>query len=158
MHGITILGLAATLTAAVPHGHSHQHLHAKKHDVTLAGRDNIDWNFGTCGGSTGFTCGTGYCCSQWGYCGTDNDYCGAGCQFGACNGETSETAPANSTATTVSLGDVSPVAFTMSASMSEIAWPTPSAYAAPATTLVTKVSTIADKGHHPQTYGAAPPA
>ncbi|EME40724.1 carbohydrate-binding module family 18 protein [Dothistroma septosporum NZE10] len=157
MHAIAILSLAV-LATAVPHRHSHQHLHAKKNlEVALAGRDNIDWNLGTCGGSTGFTCGTGFCCSKWGYCGTDSDYCGAGCQFGACNGEKGdkgEAAPANNTATTISLGKVFPVAYTLSPAMSSIAWPAE----APATTLTAKVSAVADKGHSSQTYGAAPPA
>lgn len=40
----------------------------------------------TCGGSNGYTCPSGQCCSQWGWCGTTTDYCGAGCQsaFGTC--------------------------------------------------------------------------
>ncbi|KAK4617955.1 hypothetical protein CLAFUW4_12508 [Fulvia fulva] len=51
----------------------------------------------------------------------------------------------------------------MSEQMSKVAWPTlsldvPNVYSAPATTLVTKASAITDKGHHPQTYGVAPPA
>jgi hypothetical protein len=42
---------------------------------------------GTCGGSKGYTCSQGTCCSISGYCGTTNDYCGNGCQrqFGRCN-------------------------------------------------------------------------
>ncbi|KAF2395846.1 glycoside hydrolase/deacetylase, partial [Trichodelitschia bisporula] len=35
---------------------------------------------GICGGNTGFTCGEGFCCSQWGYCGQTEAYCGTGCQ------------------------------------------------------------------------------
>lgn len=41
---------------------------------------------GSCGGSTGFVCGPGACCSEHGFCGTSIAYCGAGCQpdFGVC--------------------------------------------------------------------------
>ncbi|KAH8195227.1 hypothetical protein TruAng_010610 [Truncatella angustata] len=44
----------------------------------------------TCGntgaGSSGYTCPTGTCCSQYGYCGNTTDYCTSGCQstFGVC--------------------------------------------------------------------------
>ncbi|TGZ78918.1 glycoside hydrolase/deacetylase [Ascodesmis nigricans] len=55
-----------------------------------------DW---TCGGSNGYTCPSGYCCSEYGWCGTGNGYCKAGCQplFGNCDGVTSPT----TTSTTV---------------------------------------------------------
>ncbi|PNP51908.1 hypothetical protein THARTR1_07499 [Trichoderma harzianum] len=31
---------------------------------------------GSCGGSTGFVCAPGFCCSQFGFCGTGPDFCG----------------------------------------------------------------------------------
>jgi len=40
----------------------------------------------TCGGSNGYTCKSGECCSQWGWCGTGSEFCGTGCQiaYGTC--------------------------------------------------------------------------
>jgi hypothetical protein len=40
----------------------------------------------SCGGATGYVCGTGLCCSEYGWCGSGDTYCAAGCQnaFGVC--------------------------------------------------------------------------
>ncbi|OLN88290.1 Lectin-B [Colletotrichum chlorophyti] len=35
---------------------------------------------GSCGGSNGYTCAAGKCCSKNGWCDTTSDYCGFGCQ------------------------------------------------------------------------------
>jgi len=45
----------------------------------------------TCGGSNGYICPSGECCSQYGWCGTTSEYCDAGCQtaFGGCDGSSS---------------------------------------------------------------------
>jgi peptidoglycan/xylan/chitin deacetylase (PgdA/CDA1 family) len=49
----------------------------------------------TCGGTKGYICKTGECCSQYGYCGTGTTYCGTGCQskFSLCttSGSTGST-------------------------------------------------------------------
>lgn len=52
---------------------------------------------GTCGGSSGFVCPTGQCCSQYGWCGTTSAYCGAGCQptYGTCSGSGTPPPPGN---------------------------------------------------------------
>ncbi|KAL6797192.1 hypothetical protein GGI42DRAFT_90348 [Trichoderma sp. SZMC 28013] len=45
---------------------------------------------GSCGGSTGFVCATGFCCSQFGFCGTGPDFCGSsggGGSTGTCSWE-----------------------------------------------------------------------
>ncbi|KZL86995.1 agglutinin isolectin 1 [Colletotrichum incanum] len=34
----------------------------------------------SCGGSNGYTCASGQCCSRNGWCGTTSDFCGFGCQ------------------------------------------------------------------------------
>jgi peptidoglycan/xylan/chitin deacetylase (PgdA/CDA1 family) len=50
----------------------------------------------SCGGSKGYTCPSGKCCSQYGWCGSTSSYCGTGCQsaFGICGTIiTSSTAP-----------------------------------------------------------------
>ncbi|EFQ32771.1 polysaccharide deacetylase [Colletotrichum graminicola] len=41
---------------------------------------------GACGGSEGYVCEAGACCSEYGYCGYSQAYCAAGCQplFGVC--------------------------------------------------------------------------
>ncbi|KAL9944436.1 hypothetical protein ACHAQF_008412 [Verticillium nonalfalfae] len=41
---------------------------------------------GSCGGTNGYTCTTGNCCSQYGFCGATTGHCGTGCQraFGIC--------------------------------------------------------------------------
>ncbi|KAF6834231.1 polysaccharide deacetylase family protein [Colletotrichum plurivorum] len=41
---------------------------------------------GACGGSEGYVCEAGACCSEYGFCGTSQAYCGVGCQplFGVC--------------------------------------------------------------------------
>jgi len=41
---------------------------------------------GACGRSNGYSCKSGYCCSQYGYCGNTIEYCGTGCQssYGTC--------------------------------------------------------------------------
>lgn len=36
---------------------------------------HLDLEKGTCGGSTGFRCAMGLCCSTWGYCGQGTLYC-----------------------------------------------------------------------------------
>ncbi|KAK4574534.1 hypothetical protein LTR86_001375 [Recurvomyces mirabilis] len=103
MHSTTIilaLALANTLTAAIPHAGSHNHAHMLRH---LHARTPAQSNIGECGGDLAFTCGPGYCCSQWGYCGASKEYCDAGCQsaFGTCNSNASTTS-APSVATAVS--------------------------------------------------------
>src|SRR6476619_6670453 len=47
----------------------------------------------SCGGTKGYTCTPGLCCSQHGWCGTSVDYCAAGCQplFGVCQGTSTTT-------------------------------------------------------------------
>ncbi|KAL0938384.1 agglutinin Isolectin 1 [Colletotrichum truncatum] len=35
---------------------------------------------GSCGGTNGYKCPTGQCCSRRGWCGTTSDFCGFGCQ------------------------------------------------------------------------------
>jgi Chitin recognition protein len=42
---------------------------------------------GSCGGTNGYQCSSGECCSPFGYCGTGSSYCSTGCQseFGTCN-------------------------------------------------------------------------
>ncbi|KAH9991677.1 carbohydrate-binding module family 18 protein [Xylariaceae sp. FL0662B] len=42
---------------------------------------------GRCGTGVGTTCGSSFCCSQWGWCGSSSDHCGSTCQkgFGKCN-------------------------------------------------------------------------
>ncbi|KAK1999776.1 polysaccharide deacetylase [Colletotrichum falcatum] len=41
---------------------------------------------GACGGTEGYVCEAGACCSEYGFCGTSQAYCAAGCQplFGVC--------------------------------------------------------------------------
>ncbi|KAL0937487.1 polysaccharide deacetylase family protein [Colletotrichum truncatum] len=41
---------------------------------------------GACGGSEGYVCQAGFCCSEYGFCGSSQAYCGTGCQplFGVC--------------------------------------------------------------------------
>lgn len=41
---------------------------------------------GTCGGTTGFVCATGFCCSQFGFCGTGSSFCGSGSGTGTGTG------------------------------------------------------------------------
>lgn len=89
MKSIFVLSLAA-LAVAAPH--AHRHVHSVIRPAYLAGRAagttmNVDLLTGQCGGSSGYGCASGFCCSQYGYCGTDDSYCGAGCQsqFGTCN-------------------------------------------------------------------------
>lgn len=91
----TILAFTS-LAAAIPHAHRHAQLHARHFEVSLAGRSELQLSplDGVCGGTSGFGCEAGYCCSQYGFCGTDPDYCGTGCQFGACDG--AATGPAQS--------------------------------------------------------------
>ncbi|KAK5133713.1 hypothetical protein LTR08_007467 [Meristemomyces frigidus] len=84
MHSFTTISIAAlaALTLAAPH-YSHKHLHHRSVEpATLVIRD-----LGACGGDSGATCGTGYCCSAFGYCGISPAYCAAGCQsdFGTCS-------------------------------------------------------------------------
>ena len=85
---ITVATLSA-LTAAVPHARnqfSHHHIRdvaaIVRRDAPIAGRE-VPGTFnlspiGTCGGSSGYQCAPGFCCSTWGYCGTSDAYCGAG--------------------------------------------------------------------------------
>ena len=91
---ITQLSLLTALSYALPHAHQlHHKLHAvraadleahavKLAPIHLAGRDvPITHNLspiGQCGGSSGFGCGPGLCCSTWGYCGKGPSYCGDG--------------------------------------------------------------------------------
>lgn len=98
MHSFaTLTALTATLFTianGIPlaHGPKHAHLHAPraldmhsgpqvvKLAPLIAERDvptvQLDLMGGTCGGSTGFGCAAGFCCSKWGYCGTSAAYCG----------------------------------------------------------------------------------
>jgi len=41
----------------------------------------------SCGGTNGYTCQPGLCCSEYGWCGSEDIYCSTGCQsaFGICN-------------------------------------------------------------------------
>lgn len=70
----------------------------------------VDVN-GACGGSTGFFCAPGACCSEHGFCGTSQAYCAAGCQpeFGVC-GVMVSAAPQSATTTAAPqpTGGVSP--------------------------------------------------
>lgn len=63
---------------------------------------------GSCGGTAGFTCIPGSCCSQFGFCGTTADHCGTGCQsvFGECGLDAVVTA--TTSAAPVETGGVSP--------------------------------------------------
>jgi hypothetical protein len=89
---ILALGLASVV-AAMP---SHASFHSRGLGQSLEARA-IDPK-GTCGGSTGFVCAAGQCCSQYGYCGTGAGYCGTGT-----SGNTATTtAAAQSTGTTTS--------------------------------------------------------
>jgi len=56
----------------------------------------------SCGGSNGYTCKTGSCCSQYGWCGTTSSYCSTGCQpaFGQCGTLPTTSAPPTPTSTT----------------------------------------------------------
>lgn len=123
------LASAATLAVAVPmHGYNHVQLHEARDDTLIqvsnpliAGRSDesaslvasrdlpVDWVTGQCGGSTGYGCGAGYCCSQYGYCGQDETYCGVGCQLGACL-QAGSGASAGSSETTAPTSTSSPVA------------------------------------------------
>ncbi|KKO99572.1 polysaccharide deacetylase family protein [Trichoderma harzianum] len=38
---------------------------------------------GSCGGTTGFVCATGFCCSQFGFCGQGASFCGSGSSSGS---------------------------------------------------------------------------
>lgn len=99
MHSFaTITAITATmanLAASVPlanGGPKHARLHAAralnsapepeivKLAPVLRERDiptvQLDLMGGTCGGSTGFGCAEGFCCSKWGYCGQGSLYCG----------------------------------------------------------------------------------
>ena len=98
MHSLaTLSAVTATLVSlatAVPlaHGPKHARLHAAraldlntepeviKLAPIAAKREvptvQLDLMGGTCGGSTGFGCAEGFCCSRWGYCGQSALYCG----------------------------------------------------------------------------------
>lgn len=149
MHSILAFSLLSTLAAAVPHGHNHFHLHParsphhvmKNEAVSLvAGRseqtleprsDSLPTDYyGQCGGDSGFGCAAGFCCSQWGYCGQTSDYCAAGCQFGACTGESSSpTAPASNGTTNVSPAAVTSVSLAIATKVQTVqAWGPPGGY------------------------------
>lgn len=115
MYSIITISLAsmAALTAAVPHAHQHLHQHPQVHARSVAYRPLVarqgQSNDGACGGSLGFTCAAGACCSQYGYCGTSSTYCDTGCQsdFGTCSGGnstgSSSAAPSSSAASATTL-------------------------------------------------------
>ncbi|UKZ48283.1 hypothetical protein TrVGV298_002506 [Trichoderma virens] len=48
---------------------------AMPHGSLLARTTSPD---GTCGGTTGYTCAAGFCCSTFGFCGTGTAFCGSG--------------------------------------------------------------------------------
>ncbi|KAK3686775.1 hypothetical protein LTR37_019490 [Vermiconidia calcicola] len=102
MHSFITLTLATafTLTAAVPHARKHYQLHPDRRNADIeprvvklapiAGRKVQTFNLspiGQCGGDSGYGCGPGLCCSQYGYCGSTPEYCGDG-------GSHNSTAPA----------------------------------------------------------------
>ena len=130
MNALAFFALATTAVQALPHANNHQRLHAvraldiEKRAVKLApiaGRDVPTLNLspiGQCGGSSGYQCSQGMCCSEWGYCGIGPQYCGG-------SGSNSTT-PASTGAIPVGY---SSSALTQSAS---IAAPAPSSYAPPA--------------------------
>lgn len=91
---ILALGLAATV-AALPNG-----LLSSRHLGGLDAR-TVD-PLGTCGGSTGYVCADGQCCSQYGYCGTGTDYCGSGTATTTASSGTATTAAASSSTSTSS--------------------------------------------------------
>ena len=93
MHSFITLTVATltALTAAVPHARNHYTLHGVRgldvealavKGAPIAGREVPTTNnlstVGECGGSRGYGCAPGFCCSKWGYCGTTAEYCGAG--------------------------------------------------------------------------------
>jgi len=49
----------------------------------------------TCGGSNGYICPSGQCCSQYGWCDSGSEYCGDGCQiaYGSCTGTSAPPPP-----------------------------------------------------------------
>ena len=93
MQTFSTLTLLFALSAAAPHAINHFRLHERALDVglhalkplvdrdlettNLVERQNIS-PFGQCGGTSGFQCASGFCCSKWGYCGQGPAYCGAG--------------------------------------------------------------------------------
>lgn len=58
---------------------------------------------GTCGGTTGYKCSAGNCCSSGGWCGNSEAHCGLSCQagWGQCNGLTAIQSWQNALATPV---------------------------------------------------------
>ncbi|KAF9879486.1 polysaccharide deacetylase [Colletotrichum karsti] len=56
---------------------------------------------GACGGSEGYVCAAGFCCSEYGFCGSSTGYCGTGCQplFGVCGAAGAAPAPSGGDAT-----------------------------------------------------------
>lgn len=98
MHSFTtitaITATLATLANGVPlaNGPKHARLHAARALNSAAEPEimklapvlhersiptvQLDTVGGTCGGSTGFGCAEGFCCSKWGYCGNGPLYCG----------------------------------------------------------------------------------
>lgn len=86
---LTLVSAFTALTAAVPHSYNHHRLHAKRAlDVEarvalappIAGRRVTTHNLspiGQCGGSSGYDCAEGLCCSIYGYCGQGEQYCSA---------------------------------------------------------------------------------
>jgi chitin recognition protein len=69
----------------------------------------VDVN-GACGGTTGFVCNPGACCSEHGFCGTSQAYCAAGCQpeFGVCGIMVSAAPQPTSSSAPQATGGVSP--------------------------------------------------
>src|SRR6187455_2805283 len=64
----------------------------------------------SCGGTNGYTCQPGLCCSQYGWCGSTSAYCSTGCQpsFGTCTSTSSTMAPPSSTSSPASSSSVVP--------------------------------------------------
>ena len=102
MHPLIITLFSAVLSAAAPHAINHVKLHeaAQALDIEprvvkspLVARQMVSAPHknahykgeglnvsptGECGGSSGFQCAPGFCCSQYGYCGKGPGYCGGG--------------------------------------------------------------------------------
>lgn len=153
MKAIFVLCLSA-LAVAAPHAHKHAHPVIRA--PYLAGRAagttmNIDLLTGQCGGSSGYGCASGFCCSQYGYCGTDDSYCGTGCQsqFGTCD-------DGNSTGGAAASGTGAAAATSSSAAASSAA---PATSSAPAqTTFATSMTGSAPSSAPASSASSAPAA
>ncbi|KAK5165571.1 uncharacterized protein LTR77_009100 [Saxophila tyrrhenica] len=156
MHSFTTLTLATAcftaLTGAVPMARNKHHRFHGKHGGPPAGLEMpTTYNLspiGQCGGDTGYGCGPGFCCSQYGYCGTTEEYCGNG-------GSENSTAPAAPPAGPPSYPSPSGgwgASSAAPASSSEA--PAPSGYSAPSSAPAAPSSAAPA----PSTYAPVPPA